>query len=318
MPRPSPSRLDPLDAPLDELLGQVSHLRILRVLAATTHPVPPVELRRLTRLDLSGIGRAIDRLVASGIVRAFGVGRGRVVALHDAHPFAPVLRTLFDAERRHGAALVAEVRSAVGAITPVPRSAWLERSRGETRGAHEAPLRIGVLASPRDRAAIERQLAVPLRELERRYDIGLPVMIRTRADLATMTEEERTRVAESELLVGVPPLFDASVSTPIDDGSPYREHATRTHAMYDRLSLDRATRLSHAILRDPRIIERAQRWLDARVPHVAVGEHADLDEWAHILTLPPHRIAAVLRDPSERGTRLRQSSPFVGTDDDDA
>ena len=62
----------------DELLGQVSHVRILRVLSESEHPLPPGELARATRLNLSGVLRAIDRLAQLGIVRALGAGGRRV------------------------------------------------------------------------------------------------------------------------------------------------------------------------------------------------------------------------------------------------
>lgn len=99
-----------LDAPLDELLGQTSHVRILRALTEYEHPVPPVELARVTRLDLSGLRRAIDRLATLGIVRSLGVGRGRVVAFNADHRFAAVLRALFEAERRQRQTLIASLQ----------------------------------------------------------------------------------------------------------------------------------------------------------------------------------------------------------------
>jgi len=39
---------------------------------------------------------------------------------------------------------------------------------------------------------------------------------------------------------------------------------------------------------------------------------ADLELWAELLRKPWPEIRAVLLDPSERGTRLRQSNPFCG------
>lgn len=303
MTRRALTPLSYLDAPLDELLGQVSHVRILRVLSESEHPLPPGELARATRLNLSGVLRAIDRLTHLGIVRSLGAGGRRVIELSPVHAFAPVLRALFDAERRQRRLLLDALKALISTATPTPRAAWIEgpHASGED-SAHDA-LRLGVLTTARERHAVAEQLSGGIRDLERRFDLTVDLLVRTAADVETMTPEQQSAVREATLLYGVLPL-----AAPSPGDAP----AATTHADLDTRSSARAERLAKAITRDPRLIADAQRWVQQRLQSASVAEAHELREWEHILTLPPHRIAAFLRDSGERATRLRQTTPFVG------
>jgi DNA-binding MarR family transcriptional regulator len=297
-----------LDAPLDELLGQVSHVRILRVLSASEHPLPPGELARTTRLNLSGVLRAIDRLAQVGIVRSLGVGGRRLIELSPTHSFAPVLRALFDAERQRRHTLVVSLRDLMRSATPAPRAAWIEGPHASGEDSAHDTLRLGVLTTVRERHALAQQLTTPLRDLERQFDLTIDLLVRTRADVETMSPEQQDAVREGTLLFGVLPL------APVTDATP----AATTHADLDVRSRAQAERVAKAITRDPRLITGAQRWVQQRLQAASAAEAHELREWEHILTMPPHRIAAFLRDPGERATRLRQTTPFVGWEHGDA
>lgn len=309
MPRRALTPLSFLDAPLDELLGQVSHVRILRVLSDSEHPLPPGELARGTRLNLSGVLRAIDRLTHLGIVRSLGAGGRRVVELSPAHAFAPVLRALFEAERQRRGMLLNSLKKLMGSVTPSPRAAWIEgpHARGED-SAHDT-LRLGVLTTVRERHAVAEHLARGIRDLERRFDLTVDLLVRTRADLETMTPEQHNAVREGTLLYGV---------LPQEEPVPSEGLTATTHADLDARSRAHAERVAKAITRDPRLIASAQRWVQQRLLQASAAEAHELREWEHILTLPPHRIAAFLRDQGERATRLRQTFPFVRSQADDA
>ena len=311
MPRRALTPLSYLDAPLDELLGQVSHVRILRVLSESEHPLPPGELARATRLNLSGVLRAIDRLALLGIVRALGAGGRRVIELSPTHAFAPVLRTLFEAERQRRHMLIASLQELMKSITPAPRAAWIEGAHANGMDSAHDTLRLGVLTTVRERHAIAEQLTGRLRDLERRFDLTIDLLMRTRADLETMTADLQDAVRDATLLYGVLPLA-AGVSHPHDDEPP----AAKTHGDLDERSRAQAERVAKAISRDPRLIDAAQRWVQQRLQQASAAEAHELREWEHILTLPPHRIAAFLRDPGERATRLRQTTPFVSVGSD--
>ena len=303
MTRRALTPLSYLDAPLDELLGQVSHVRILRVLSETEHPLPPNELARATRLNLSGVLRAIDRLTHLGIVRSLGAGGRRVIELSASHAFAPVLRALFDAERQRRRLLLEALKALLAPVTPAPRAAWIEGPHAVGKDSAHDTLRLGVLTTARERHAVTEQLSGGIRDLERRFDLTVDLLVRTQADLETMTAEQKSAVRAATLLYGVLPL----ATPPSGDTA-----AATTHADLDTRSSARAERLAKAITRDPRLIADAQRWVQQRLRESSAAEAHVLREWEHILTLPPHRVAAFLCDPGERATRLRQTSPFVG------
>jgi DNA-binding transcriptional ArsR family regulator len=303
MPRGALAPLSYLDAPLDELLGQVSHVRILRVLTEFEHPLPPGELARATRLNLSGVLRAIDRLTQLGIIRSLGAGGRRVIELSAAHALAPVLRALFDAERERRHMLLNALKELMTSITPPPRAAWIEGPHASGEDSAHDTFRLGVLTTARERHALAEQLSGGVRDLERRFDLTIDLLVRTRADLETMTSEQQSVVRNATLLYGVLPL-----QAPSPNDGP----AATTHADLDARSVAHAERVAKAITRDPRLIADAQRWVQQRLQQSSAAEAHELREWEHILTLPPHRIAAFLRGAGERATRLRQTTPFVG------
>lgn len=198
--------------------------------------------------------------------------------------------------------------SAIGSATPAPRAAWIEGPHASGEDSAHDTLRLGVLTTVRERHALAEQLTTPLRALERQFDLTIDLLVRTRADLETMSPEQQDAVREGTLLFGVLPM------TPVTDATP----AATAHADLDVRSREQAERVAKAITRDPRLITGAQRWVQQRLQAAAAAEAHELREWEHILTLPPHRIAAFVRDPGERATRLRQTTPFVGWDHGDA
>lgn len=285
----------------------MSHVRLPRVLSESEHPLPPGELARASRLNLSGVLRAIDRLAQLGIVRAIGAGGRRVIDLSPTHAFAPVLRTLFEAERQRRRILIASLQELMKSITPAPRAAWIEGPHASGMDSAHDALRLGVLTTVRERHAIAEQLTGRLRDIGRRFDLTIDLLVRTRADLETMAADLRDAVRGATLLYGVLPL-SAGASHPNDDEPP----AAKTHEDLHERSREQAERVAKAITRDQRLIDAAQRWVQQRLKQASAAEAHELREWEHILTLPPHRIAAFLRDPGEVATRLRQTTPFVG------
>ncbi len=85
----------------------------------------------------------------------------------------------------------------------------------------------------------------------------------------------------------------------------------KSHQQIDARSLELARAIACRIDADPEhqavAMARARCALWRRT-----APCADLDEWAGLLERPWPEIRAVLLDPSERGTRLRQSNPFCG------
>jgi hypothetical protein len=70
--------------------------------------------------------------------------------------------------------------------------------------------------------------------------------------------------------------------------------------------------IAQKVERDPRLLDvprnNLQRW-GVRWKNEAPVWY---DEWCKIMSRPWLEIAAIITEPSERGARLRQSSPFAG------
>jgi len=306
MPRRAQESLSHLYAPLDALLGQMSHVRILRVLAECRSPVSSAMLAKMTHLDPSGVSRAVDRLSQLGVVRLIGIGRGRLMELNAQHNFTAALQALFQAERDRPQQLVSTLHDVMGTLEPAPRAAWIEGPFAtRTDKAHDA-LRIGLLAGVRERASLQTEVMKRLRAVEERFDLTIDTVFRTRADIETMTPAELGLLRSAILLYGVIPL-------PTNDAAE-QALAARTHADLDERSRVQGHQIAKRLLADPRVIVRAREWVVTRLPKASEAERHALREWMEILTWPPHRLSAFLRADGERAARLRQTNPFVGTE----
>lgn len=83
------------------------------------------------------------------------------------------------------------------------------------------------------------------------------------------------------------------------------------HSRLDERSLAMHRLVARKVLADPALLDRARenvrRWQKTDgSPSLA------LSEWENILAGPVDQVARFLVEPSERATRLRQSSPFAG------
>jgi hypothetical protein len=83
------------------------------------------------------------------------------------------------------------------------------------------------------------------------------------------------------------------------------------HRILDARSLALHALIARKIARAPRLLDIARRNLD-RWRAARGTEPPALAEWRAILARPWREVAAVLTDPGEEATRLRQSSPFAG------
>jgi hypothetical protein len=87
-----------------------------------------------------------------------------------------------------------------------------------------------------------------------------------------------------------------------------------SHQKHDNVSLALARRIADGLHEHPEWIHLAnsnlERWSqrNADSPWLL----ACYREWQSILQLPVEEVIAVLLDPTDRGQRLRQNSPFAG------
>lgn len=305
--RPAKTPQSTFVAPLNRILGTEANVRLLRVLSGTNEPLGRQEVARRAELDASGVRRALDALVAEGIVEASGRGARSPVRVRDAHPLASAARSLFAAERRRADEVLDAVRHAAGGLSATPRAVWVSAPRPE-RDALDV-LRVGVLAGVREVDGLARELRGALREVQRTHDVAMEVQGYTHADLETLSAATFEEIKAARAIVGPAPATllpaDGPGWAPVDEG-------TRGHAELDRRALLLGRAIAERVLRDPALIGRAREYA-RRMAASSPGVGQEMEEWEILLdTLPPVRVRAFLCDPGERATRLRQSLPFLG------
>jgi len=94
-------------------------------------------------------------------------------------------------------------------------------------------------------------------------------------------------------------------------GSPAARAPWSNHRLLDARSLALHAVIARKVERAPRLLATARRNLD-RWRAARGSEPRALAEWRAILAWPWQEVAALLVDPGENATRLRQSSPFAG------
>ncbi|MFC1529251.1 winged helix-turn-helix domain-containing protein [Gemmatimonadota bacterium] len=296
--RPPTKQQDPLEAPLNEILGSVASVRILRVLSASQSAMGRSEVARKAELYPTGVRKVIDQLADLGLVDIVGSGRNKVVSLRDKHPLAHSLRSLFTDERELYRGIIRAVRRLfTHQVLPV-QAVWIENPVSRSPGTID----IGILGPLTGINTVVQLVEENLREIE--HDIASHFVIHgyTDADLHTASQEQKRRLAHITLLYGWIPL-----RWKISGGGPIR-----THQDLNERARMVATRLADHLSSDPSLIERALEWIDERQNRASDHEQHALEEWRSILTeLSVQQVQSFLMEQSERADRLRQSLPFV-------
>jgi hypothetical protein len=123
-----------------------------------------------------------------------------------------------------------------------------------------------------------------------------------------MTAAERMRrFRERRRAAGLTPVVSWVAKTEQEPLATYS-----SHRLLDARSLAMHAVIARKIERDPALLAIAHRNLErwsAQRPREAPRW---LKEWRSVLKQPWPSIAALITDPGERATRLRQSSPFAG------
>lgn len=290
--RPPARSQDPLQTPLNELLGAEGNVRVLRVLAARTAGLGRTAVAREARLNPRGVRAILDRLALAGIVNVQQSGRSGIVTLRETHPLTPVIRRLFQEERALFDRVVTTVRDAAGESTPDVLAVWV--MAGSSTGTAE----VGVLAPARQVDRAVHVLEKQLRKAEQ--DLAVHFVVRA------YTEAERALVAEPETPVNLvwgwlPFAWQEGGGGPL-----------RSHGDLDERARRLAKRIAKRIAEDPAIIDRAIEWIDQRERQEPDASRRELKEWRSVLTtLSPRQVGALLVEESERADRLRQSLPFL-------
>lgn len=301
--RPTATTQGALEQPLNVLLATESNVRILRVLTRTDVPLGKSEVARRAELNDSGVRRALERLMRFGIVEGAS-GGVQTVAIRSEHYLADVVRELFEAERRSYQQIIDELRRVSLEVAPPPISAWVEGVADY--GADAGTLVWAVVVEANRATAATEKLTDGIRQLRRKFDLRISSRVLTRADLAAgIGPGDGT-----DLILLVGPHPDDLVSDD-DNGNRQAEKRPTGHARHDTRQLRVASALAGRLLDDPELIERAIRFLAAKVtPDTPATDPGR--EWLDILEHEsPAAVRRLLLDPGETATRLRQSLPFT-------
>lgn len=307
--RPTARSQSTLRTPLNHILGAEASVRLLRALAEHPAPLSRSELARHTRLQASGIAKALASLEETGVIELVGSGTRRLAQLRADHPLVPALRALFGSERSRADRVLELLRRAASAVYPVPVAAWVEGSATADHEVVDDSLVVVILTEPASVELAREAFETLLGDLERELDVVIDVRVRTRADLVVATDEERRRLASAIPLVGPPPAALTHDPTTSIGTSP---SGMRTHAHSDARALSLASAIAERLRTDPSLVARARDWAQHRLQSASGGERRELREWARILrTMSLPRLRRFLVDPGERATRLRQTLPFL-------
>lgn len=158
--------------PLDDALGTVSCVRVLRELVLHGQPLAASELAERTALSRPSVGEALDRLVGLGLVEPVGTARSTPYRVRDGHFLAEPLGRLFRREAERREVVAGDLRAVARGVEPTPEAVWIYGSvaRGEDRPGSDLDI-VVVAARAEDRAPLEAHFRDALLELEDDWDL---------------------------------------------------------------------------------------------------------------------------------------------------
>lgn len=193
--------------PLNEILGAVSHVRLLRSLILHGGFMAAADLVRATGLSRESVRQGLSTLQALGTVEAAGSAHARVFRFSGNGPLAEALSALFEAEKSRFAAIVDSVRSAARDAKPVSLFLYGSAARGED--GVDSDLDICIVLPPAALSAELGTLRERLREPAERLGF-LPAIVGLDPDdvrrlIATDDPWWKNAVRDAMLLDGLPP-----------------------------------------------------------------------------------------------------------------
>lgn len=306
--RPTKHPESSLVAPLNKVFRTEANVRVLRLLSLTGQPLSKAHVAERTRLDPSGVRRAIDYLIAHGVVEDVGAGAHRPVQLRELHPLAAALRTLFQAEAACAREVVDELRRVAKSVRPPPKAVWMMPPVLSPEHGEVERIEIGVLATVADVDHAAQQLRDGLWGVQRKSDVVLEARAYVMADLEILTSSQEAALNAAIPLWGPPPgHFIHRDERPAAPPARIRDHAD-----LDARAIKLGRAIGDRIVKDPTIIDRAREYTQKYLTNAPPGERKEMEEWLGLLnSLSPQRLRKFLTGPGMRATRLRQSLPFL-------
>jgi DNA-binding transcriptional ArsR family regulator len=290
------------------MLGTEANVRVLRVLSNLRVPVSASEIAKRAELQRSSVHRALRMLEESGIVAYVGTGVHSQIELRSESPLARPIRQLFEAEQTRYDELLLALKKTAASIEPPPQAVWIEGSVAAGKDLPADQLVLTVVDNSRQLASSTERLRDLLERVEKRFDVLVEVRGRSQADLEALSNEESEQLLDAISVLGVPPGGILSRHKDL-----WRARNIRAHGDHDERALAYGHALASAIGKDPSLVADARRYLARRWRTASAAERKELAEWRRILSsASPAQLRRLLTDPGERGTRLRQTIPFLG------
>ena len=296
-------------APLNQVLGTETNVRIIRELDRIKVPIGTADLARFIQMDKAGVWRAVNALEELGVIEAIGVGGRRALRLRKDYPLTGHLTGLFRAERTRFEKILAALADVARTLRPSPKSVWIEGPVAARRDQPGDPILIALLADSSDVGKLVDIFSRKITPIQKQFDVTIEVRGLTIPDLRVMDKSAINLLSDVLLVWGSPPAaFTADSASRRDLLSPN----IRLHKDREAQSLSLAKALSAKLRRDPTLIRRALEHVRDRLASASPREGKELHEWRRILqTYSTPRLRQLLTDNSERALRLRQSSPFM-------
>jgi UTP:GlnB (protein PII) uridylyltransferase len=179
--------------PLDQLLGTRTKVGLLRVLVPLDRPVSGREAARLAGVSSIAL-KALEELAEAGILKLErGTGQ-HLFTFERRHHLAPVIETLFEAERQFTAAIFDHLRDGLAGLEGVESAVVFGSSaRGEAGPGSDLDLLV-VVRGHEDREGVRMGLAEGAPGLRANFGVRLSPVVLTR-------EQVRTQVGENDPFV---------------------------------------------------------------------------------------------------------------------
>jgi predicted nucleotidyltransferase len=175
-----------LRSPLDEILGNRTKIKLLRVLVPLSRPVSLREAARLAGMSAAGASRAMEHLTAMGVMERREASGQHLYTVNRENYFTGVLSGLFGAEEARQQALFQALRDA---LVPMAKAAAIfgSRARGDDRPDSDLDLLV-VIEDADGEEGVWDHLVVLQPRIQREFGLRLsPVIL----GLERLRERER-------------------------------------------------------------------------------------------------------------------------------
>lgn len=194
-------------SPLEDLLGERRSISVLRVLANVGGGLSGNEIARRVGAQQSAARKALERLVARGIVTRRNIGRTAAYELDERREVVRhVIRPLFRAEKELEQRLWAAIVELVSALRPSPAAVILYGSVARAASEPQDIDLLFVVSSRSAEEALRNQLAELSGAIEEHYRLSIDALFLTETELRSRGHETfvHTLIREGILLHGNP------------------------------------------------------------------------------------------------------------------